>query len=98
MTSLSKRAERQLRALARFYARKERPEAIVNFAGALAEALTRIQHDPTAGMPAPRPYPQLRRNGYAWVKCGAYWFSYRLRAPRAITSIFYERADIPRRA
>jgi plasmid stabilization system protein ParE len=36
----------------------------------LKAAERRIADQPDAGLPAPRPYPQLARPGRAWVKSG----------------------------
>lgn len=67
-------------------------------AAAVAEAARLIERSPTAGLPAPRPYPALARPGQAWIKVGPYWVRYSTQTPLAITGVFYERADIPSRA
>jgi hypothetical protein len=47
-------------------------------------------------IPAPRPYPQLARQGWCWAKQGSYWFAFDLDRT-AIQGIFHESADIPNR-
>ena len=69
-----------------------------NLVAAVAEAAHLIERSPAAGLPAPRPYPALARPGQAWVKVGSYWVRYGTRTPVAITGVYYETADIPRRA
>lgn len=69
-----------------------------NLITAVMEAARRIERDPGAGLPAPRPYPTLARLGQAWVKAGPYWVRYGLTSPPVITGVFHERADIPGRA
>ena len=97
MIELTPRAQQQVRELGAAYARLERPEAIRNLVAAVAEAARLIERDPSAGLPAPRPYPALARPGQAWIKVGPYWIRYR-RAPSVITGVFHERANIPGRA
>lgn len=98
MIELTPRAERQVRELGAAYVERERPEAVRNLVAAVAEAARLIEHSPTAGLPAPRPYPALARPGQAWVKVGPYWVRYSTRTPLAITGVYYETADIPHRA
>jgi plasmid stabilization system protein ParE len=94
---LSPQATAQIAQLEDHYDQIGRPEAIRNLANALAEASDRIERDPAAGLPAPRPYPQLARPGRIWMKAGRYWIAYR-RSPRlAIVAVFYETANIPKR-
>ncbi len=64
---------------------------------ALAEAEGRIELNPEDGLPAPRPYPVLRRAGRAWIKAGRYWVAYRISNPPVIVAVFFETADIPTR-
>lgn len=97
MIGFTARAARQVAELRDHYEREQRPEASRNLDAALDEAARRIERDPAAGLPAPRPYPALARPGQAWTKAGAYWIRYSTRTP-VITGVFYERADIPRRA
>ena len=59
-----------------------------------------ISRSPRKGLPAPRPYPELARHGFLWVKAGAYWFAYHHCVGQPgnsseITGIFYDRANIP---
>jgi len=75
-----------------------RIEAVRNLAAALAEAEARIEHDPGAGLPAPRPYPGLAREGRAWTKTGRYWIAYSMTVPPVILGVFHDSADIPGRA
>jgi hypothetical protein len=81
----------------RHYARIGRPEAGQNLIAAIDRGMTRIERDPTAGLPAPRPYPSLARAGRAWIKVGSYWIAYRTANPPVIVSVFYATANIPGR-
>lgn len=97
MIELTPRTQRQVRELSTAYTELERPEAVRNLIGAVTEAAGRIERNPAAGLPAPRPYPTLARPGQAWVKAGPYWIRYSLTSPPVITGVFHERADIPGR-
>lgn len=97
MIGFTAKALRQIDALRQHYARLARPEAMRNLAAAMQEAADRIEADPTAGLPAPRPYPELARPGRAWVRSGRYWVLYRTTTPPAVIAVFYDTADIPRR-
>jgi plasmid stabilization system protein ParE len=90
-------AERQIDDLRRHYRARNRPEALRNLIAALVEAEARIERDPTAGLPAPRPYPALARPGRAWIKVGRYWITYSITSPPVILAVFYATANIPRR-
>jgi plasmid stabilization system protein ParE len=90
-------AARQLADLRRHYEAHDRLESARNLAASVREAAARIESNPTAGIAAPRPYPQLARLGTAWTHAGRYWVSYRLTTPPVITGIFYDAADIPHR-
>lgn len=97
MIVFTPRAARQVRALRRHYQDRERPEAILALVAALESAWQVITTSSAAGLPAPRPYPQLARPGRAWVQAGRYWVAYRTRQPLAIVAVFYDAADIPGR-
>jgi hypothetical protein len=92
------RAARQVAELQGHYERERRLEASRNLAAALHDAERRIEHDPAAGLPAPRPYPALERPGQSWIKAGPYWVRYTTRTPPIITGVFYDRANLPDRA
>ena len=94
----STQAAAHVEALQRHYRARNRLEAARNLAAALAEAEARIERDPGAGLPAPRPYPDLARPGRAWTKAGRYWIAYSMTQPPVILGVFYEAADIPGRA
>lgn len=64
---------------------------------ALAEAERRIETEPTSGLPAPRPYPQLAKRGRAWIKAGRYWIMCSTTKPPSITGVFVDTANIPGR-
>ena len=87
----------QLDELRLHYRLKDRLDAARNLDLALDQAEVRIEHDPNRGLPAPRPYPELARNGRAWIKSGRYWIIYTLTDPPVILGVFYEAADIPNR-
>lgn len=97
MIGFTAKAERQINALRRHYERLERPEAIHNLIAAVQEAAGKIEADPEAGLPAPRPYPALARPRRAWVQAGRYWVLYRTTTPPVIVAVFYDAADIPGR-
>lgn len=97
MIDYAPRALRQIAALRQHYERLERIEPIRTLDAALAEAERKIETDPAAGLPAPRPYPQLARPGLAWVKAGRYWVAYRVTPRLTIATVFYETANIPDR-
>ena len=99
MVELSEEARRHVRSLREFYEEKGRPEAAFNLARALAGAIRRIELAPEAGLPAPRPYPDLAGEGRLWIKEGRYWFRYRPSPPPpVIVAVFFETVDIPGRA
>jgi plasmid stabilization system protein ParE len=52
-------AERQLDELLDHYSRPNRSSASQSLIAAIDEAMEQIERDPTAGLPAPRPYPHL---------------------------------------
>ena len=90
-------ARRQVGDLRAHYKREQRPEAARNLRDALRDAEARIEHDPEAGLPAPRPYPFLARPGQAWIKAGSYWVRYSILATPVITGVYYDRANLPGR-
>ena len=66
----------QVRALRRHYETLARDAAIRALDRALADSEAKIERAPGAGMPAPRPYPQLAQQGWVWIKSGRYWVAY----------------------
>jgi hypothetical protein len=64
---------------------------------ALAESERRIENEPAAGLPAPRPYPRLAVPGVAWIKGGRYWKAYDLSSSSVIVAVFFETVNIPGR-
>jgi hypothetical protein len=90
-------ALKQVRALHRHYETLARDAAIRALDLALADAEAKIERAPAKGLPAPRPYPQLARPGWAWVKSGRYWVGYQTDPVPAIVAVFYETANIPGR-
>lgn len=98
MIPLSGKAERDLDKLTAYYESIDRPEATRNVLGAVRRAAERIARSPDAGLPAPRPYPELASLGRLWIKEGAYWISFtRGGVSPVISGVFHEAADIPRR-
>lgn len=97
MIGFTARAARQLRDLRRHYEYLERPEAVRNLVSAMDEAIATIEQVQGAGLPAPRPYPELARPGRCWIKAGRYWVNYRTTKPLIIVGIFHDSADIPSR-
>jgi len=90
LIGLTPKAARQLDALRRHYLERERLEALRNLAAAVADAIALIEHNPGAGVAAPRPYPAL-------VKSGRYWAMYSTMRPPVITGIFHDTSDIANR-
>jgi hypothetical protein len=66
----------QLEALIAHFISKERFEAANNLVAAVDAAARRIEADPRRGLPAPRPYPDLARFGFLWIKEYRYWFGW----------------------
>jgi hypothetical protein len=60
--------------------------------------MERIDGAPLTGLRAPRPYPEMARDDERWVKEGRFWLAYSLTIPPVILSVFYDQADLPRRA
>ena len=81
MIDYTPRALRQIKDLRDHYEQRERIEAIRALAAALYEAEEKIAADPSAGLPAPRPYPNVARQGRAWVWAGRYWVAYNTTKP-----------------
>jgi hypothetical protein len=52
-----------LRELRNYYERKDRIEAIISLNAAMSEADVLIVQSPENGLPAPRPYTRLARDG-----------------------------------
>ncbi len=92
---LAASAAAQIARLRDHYEGLGRIEAILNLARAEDEARRKIGLAPANGLPAPRPYPDLARPGFSWVKAGRYWFHYTVAEPVVIVAVFYETADIP---
>ena len=97
MIEYAPRATRQVAALRQHYETLDRPAAVRALLAALDEAERRIDRNPAAGLPAPRPYPQLARPEVAWIKAGRYWVSYTTASPPVIAAVFFETANIPGR-
>jgi plasmid stabilization system protein ParE len=97
LIAFAPRALQQIEHLREHYDRQERYEATDALEAALAEAVRKIEANPAAGLPAPRPYPQLARPGRAWVKAGRYWIAYRTTPRLVIAAVFFETSNIPGR-
>ena len=97
MIEFTSKAERQLDGLRQHYLTLARAEALRNLEAAIFEAAAEIERNPAAGLPNPRPYPQLARQRRLWLKAGRYWFTYRTAPTVAITGVYYESANIPKR-
>ena len=96
MIVFTPRAGRQVRALQDHYEERGRPEASRRLAVALERAWASIAGNPGAGLPAPRPYPELARPGERWIESGRYWIVYQ-ETPPVILGVFFETSDIPGR-
>ena len=95
MARLSEAATRAVAELQRYYERKDRPEASRNLRLVLQRASERIDREPKAGIAAPRPYPDVARDGTRWIKEGRYWIAYSLTRPPVILAVVYDQADNP---
>jgi len=60
---LTPEAEAHLTGLIAHYESLDRPAATRNMMAAVKAAKERIIRDPAAGLPAPRPYPKLKKPG-----------------------------------
>ena len=97
MIAFTPEAGQQVRDLRRYYEDRERADAIQGLTNALQSAWRKITANPTIGLAAPRPYPEIARPGRLWIKSGRYWIAYSPTNPPVIVGVFYETADIPRR-
>ena len=97
MIGYTDEALEQVRALRHHYETRARDAAIRALDRALADSEAKIERAPGAGLPAPRPYPQLARPGWAWIKSGRYWVAYRTGSAPVIVAVFFETANIPGR-
>ncbi len=70
------------------YEKLGRPEATRNLVAAIEGAWHQITSNPAAGLPAPRPYPNVARR---------YWIAYVTVPWLTIVAVVYDSADIPRR-
>lgn len=95
VVSLSPEADRHVADLEQHYEALDRLAAVRNLLRAVERAKHRIARDPEAGLPAPRPYPKLRRPGRLWIKEGRYWIAYNTTRPPVISGVFFETVDIP---
>jgi plasmid stabilization system protein ParE len=94
--ALSPEADKHVSDLESHYEALNRIEAVRNLILAIEGAKTRIAKSPGAGLPAPRPYPTLKKPGRLWLKSGRYWISYSDTKPPVISGVFFETVDIPR--
>ncbi len=97
MARLSEDAIRAVAELQNHYEQINRPEATRNLRLALERASARIDREPEAGLPAPRPYPEVARPEVRWIKEGRYWIAYSLAKPCVMIAVVYDQADLPRR-
>jgi hypothetical protein len=100
----SAKAERQVTALRHHYENLGRAAAARALLAALDEAERRIERDPSGGLPAPRPYPQLARYGLNLPDMACPGSRRAVTGspnstghPPVIAGVFFETANIPRR-
>jgi hypothetical protein len=72
-----------------------RPLAAGRLIEAYEAAVEAIAAEPASWLGHPRPYPDLARYGFRWIKVHRYWFGYLPVANPIITNILDEVADIP---
>ena len=94
MIAFTLEARQYVRSLRVYFEERERPEAARALRNALTGAWEKITTSPAAGLPAPRPYPQLAQPGRLWLKSGRYWIAYRTEPAPAIVAVFFETANI----
>jgi plasmid stabilization system protein ParE len=97
LIALTPEARRHVRALNAHYEERDRPDEARALRNALNAAWEKITTSPGAGLPAPRPYPQLAQPGRAWLKSGRYWIAYRTQPTTAIVAVFFGTANSPGR-
>lgn len=98
MIRQTRAAAAQVEALFEHYLVLDRDGAARNLLRAVDEALDRIEADPPAGLPHPRPYPGMVRWGYRWIKVGRYWFGYASTVDGPVlTNVLYDAANLPGR-
>jgi plasmid stabilization system protein ParE len=91
-------ARAHIAALHRHYDELDRPEAVRNLLNAVQNAEALIARSPAMGLAAPRPYPELTRPNWRWLKSGRYWFGYiHAGAVTTVAAVFHDSADIPSR-
>lgn len=84
-------ARDQAIALFEFYLETDREQAYENLLKAIAEAADRIASAPTGGLTHPKPYPDMAKWGFHWIKVHRYWFGWTLaRGYPLVTNIFFE--------
>jgi hypothetical protein len=77
--------------------RSARPAAARKLIDAYAEAVEQIAAGPQSWFTHPRPYPDIARYGFRWIKVHRYWFGYLFASNPIITNILDEVGDIPAR-
>ena len=87
----------QVDALLLHYEERQRDGAARALLTGLESAERQIERDPSSGLPAPRPYPQLTRPGRAWIRSGRYWIAHNTTSPPVIAGVFFETSNIPGR-
>lgn len=76
MIRLSQTAWAQVAGLAKYYAERDRPDSIRELRPIIGNAGERIEAGRGLFFAAPRPYPNLTRPGWLWLKVGSYWIAY----------------------
>jgi plasmid stabilization system protein ParE len=75
--------------------RAARPTAARKLVEAYTAALEKIEAGPKTWYHFPRPYPDLARYGFCWIKIHRHWFAYVPGLDPIITNILDETSDIP---
>jgi hypothetical protein len=75
--------------------RGARPAAVRKLIEAYAAAVEHIAAGPRTWFHFPRPYPDVARYDFRWIKVHRYWFAYVPDADPIITNILDEVSDIP---
>lgn len=99
MARLTDDARRQVDRLDEHFAARGRDRASELLTEAVAAALRAAENPRTRWLSAPRPYPELTRLGYRWIKVHRYWIGYVVEddGEGVIGCVEFEQADFARR-
>jgi hypothetical protein len=76
--------------------RPPRPDAARKRIETYDVAVQQMVSGPRSWLTHPRPYPDIARYDFRWIKIHCYWFAYQPAPSPIITNVFDETGDIPR--